>query len=91
MPGVQNKAPREVTRISVEPRDYLEMKYKNLESRGTLQDGEVTTAEFKKAIQANCVGKAYTDFPSAFKMFIDGFFKTIDIDGNLCATFEFAR
>merc|ERR1712165_61791 len=46
------------------------------------KDGEVTTAEFKKAIQANCVGKAYTDFPSAFKMFIDGFFKTIDIDGD---------
>jgi len=46
------------------------------------KDGEVTTAEFKKAIQANCVGKAYSEFPGAFKSFIDGFFKTIDIDGD---------
>merc|ERR1712002_457655 len=46
------------------------------------KDGEVTTAEFKKAIQANCVGKAYAEFPTAFKAFIDGFFKTIDVDGD---------
>merc|ERR1712121_436712 len=46
------------------------------------KDGEVTTAEFKKAIQANSVGKSYADFPSAFKAFIDGFFKTIDVDGD---------
>jgi len=46
------------------------------------KDGEVTTEEFKKAIQANCVGKKYADFPSAFKSFIDGFFKTIDVDGD---------
>lgn len=46
------------------------------------KDGEVTTDEFKKAIQANCVGKGYKDFPGAFKSFIDGFFKTIDVDGD---------
>lgn len=46
------------------------------------KDGEVTTEEFKKAIQSNCVGKAYKDFPQAFKAFIDGFFRTIDVDGD---------
>ena len=47
-----------------------------------MQDGEVSADEFKKAIQTNCVGKPYADFPAAFKAFIDGFFKTIDVDGT---------
>jgi Ca2+-binding EF-hand superfamily protein len=46
------------------------------------KDGEVSTDEFKKAIQTNCVGKAYADFPGAFKTFIAGFFRTIDVDGD---------
>ena len=45
------------------------------------QDGEVTVDEFKKAIQNNCTGKAYGDFPKAFKAFIEGLFRTVDIDG----------
>ena len=47
-----------------------------------MQDGEVTTDEFKKALQNHCVGKSYNDFPKAFKAFIDGFFRTVDIDGR---------
>jgi len=46
------------------------------------KDGEVTTEEFKKAIKDHCVGKAYKDFPAAFKAFIDGFFRTVDVDGD---------
>merc|ERR1711884_975036 len=46
------------------------------------KDGEVTVEEFKKAIQNNCTGKAYADFPKAFKAFIEGMFKTVDIDGD---------
>ena len=41
----------------------------------------MTVDEFKKAIQNNCTGKAYADFPKAFKAFIEGMFKTVDIDG----------
>ena len=50
-----------------------------------LQDGEVSGDEFRKAIQNNCMGKSYNDLPKAFKAFIDGYFKTVDIDGNLGA------
>jgi len=46
------------------------------------KDGEVTVDEFKKAIQNNCTGKAYGDFPKAFKAFIEGLFRTVDIDGD---------
>lgn len=35
-----------------------------------------------KAIQKNCVGKAYNDFPGALKAFVDVFFRSIDVDGN---------
>ena len=42
----------------------------------------MTVDEFKKAIQNNCTGKAYADFPKAFKAFIEGMFKTVDIDGT---------
>jgi len=46
------------------------------------KDGEVSVEEFKKAIQSNCTGKAYKDFPAAFKTFIDGYFRTVDVDGD---------
>jgi len=46
------------------------------------KDGEVTTDEFKKAIQNHCMKKAYGDLPKAFKSFIDGLFRTVDIDGD---------
>ena len=45
------------------------------------QDNEVSGDEFAKAIQNNCVGKAYVDFPPAFKSFVTSVFKSIDIDG----------
>jgi len=47
-----------------------------------LQDGEVDAEEFRKAIQTNCVGKAFSDMPGAFKAFVDVYFKTIDVDGD---------
>merc|ERR1712154_718460 len=46
------------------------------------KDGEVSTDEFKKAIKDNCTGKKFAEFPGAFRQFIDGFFKTIDVDGD---------
>jgi len=46
------------------------------------KDGEVSTDEFMKAIQTNCVGKSFSDFPNAFKIFISGAFQAIDVDGD---------
>jgi len=46
------------------------------------KDGEVSTDEFKKAIKDNCMGKPYGDMPAAFRSFIAGVFKTIDVDGD---------
>jgi len=46
------------------------------------KDNEVSGDEFAKAIQNNCVGKAYVDFPPAFKSFVTSVFKSIDIDGD---------
>jgi len=46
------------------------------------KDGQVTVEEFKEAIQKNCSGKTYSEFPSAFKSFIANNFKTIDVDGD---------
>merc|ERR1712126_370108 len=46
------------------------------------KDGEVSVEEFKKGVEMSVKGKNYADFPSAFKAFIDGFFKTIDVDGD---------
>jgi len=46
------------------------------------KDQEVSVDEFKKAIKDNCSGKAYADFPSAFKVFIANNFKTIDVNGD---------
>merc|ERR1711976_230734 len=46
------------------------------------KDGEISTEEFMKAIQTNCVGKSFNDFPNAFKIFISGAFQAIDVDGD---------
>ncbi|XP_063592406.1 sarcoplasmic calcium-binding protein, beta chain [Penaeus indicus] len=46
------------------------------------KDGEVTVDEFKQAVQKNCKGKAFADFPNAFKVFIGNQFKTIDVNGD---------
>jgi len=46
------------------------------------KDGEVSVDEFKKGIEMSCKGKTYTDFPGAFKAFIDQLFKSIDVDGD---------
>jgi len=46
------------------------------------KDNEVSGDEFAKAIQNNCVGKQYVDFPPAFKSFVTSVFKSIDIDGD---------
>jgi len=46
------------------------------------KDGEVSVEEFKKAVQTHCQGKAYGDFPNAFKTFIGNQFKTIDVNGD---------
>lgn len=42
----------------------------------------MTVDEFKQAIQKNCNGKGYADFPTAFKSFISTMFKTIDVNGK---------
>jgi len=46
------------------------------------KDGEVSDDEFKQAVQKNCSGKPYADFPNAFKNFITTQFKTIDVNGD---------
>ncbi len=46
------------------------------------QDGEVSTEEFKKAVQNACVGKPYADFPPMFKTFITNQYKSVDVDGK---------
>jgi len=46
------------------------------------KDGEVSAEEFMKAIEANCERKSFAEFPPAFKAFITGVFKTIDVDGD---------
>merc|ERR1712029_846718 len=46
------------------------------------KDGEVSTDEFKKAIKDNCMGKPYCEMPAASRQCIEGFFKTIDVDGD---------
>ncbi|KAK8743428.1 hypothetical protein OTU49_001474 [Cherax quadricarinatus] len=46
------------------------------------KDGEVTVEEFKQAVQKNCSGKPFNDFPGAFKNFIANQFKSIDVNGD---------
>merc|ERR1712044_54033 len=35
-----------------------------------------------KGIETSCKGKEYANFPQAFKFFINGQFRTIDVDGD---------
>jgi len=46
------------------------------------KDGEVSDDEFKQAVQKNCCGKPFGDFPNSFKSFITTQFKTIDVNGD---------
>merc|ERR1712186_29926 len=46
------------------------------------KDGEVSADEFMKAIEANCERRSFAEFPPAFKAFITGVFKAIDVDGD---------
>merc|ERR1712025_799552 len=46
------------------------------------KDGEVSADEFMKAIEKNCTGKSFAEFPPAFKAFITGLFKSVDVDGD---------
>jgi len=46
------------------------------------KDGEVSVEEFKKGIEKSCKGNTYSNFPQAFKFFIDSSFRTIDVDGD---------
>jgi len=46
------------------------------------KDGEVNSEEFATAVKNNCTGKAYNDLPPAFKAFITGLFKSVDVDGD---------
>ena len=52
------------------------------------QDLEVSVEEYKTALQSVCVGKSYTDFPQAFKRFIDRSFLTVDLDGKFANDFS---
>jgi len=46
------------------------------------KDGEVSVEEFIKAIQKNCVGKSFDQFPAGFKTFITNQYKSVDVDGD---------
>lgn len=46
------------------------------------KNGEVDVDEFKAAVQVNCVGKSYDQFPPMFKTFIENQFKAIDINSD---------
>jgi len=46
------------------------------------KDGEVSADEFIKAIEKNCENKSFAEFPPAFKAFITGVFRSIDVDGD---------
>ena len=46
------------------------------------QDGEVDAKEFADAVKKNCMNKPFAEMPEAFKTFISGAFKSIDVDGN---------
>merc|ERR1712106_641227 len=47
------------------------------------KNGEVDVEEFKAAVQVNCVGKTYAQFPPMFKAFIENQFKAVDVDGHV--------
>merc|ERR1711890_114643 len=46
------------------------------------KNGEVDTEEFMKGVEGACKGKAYQQFPEAFKFFIESCFRTLDADGD---------
>ncbi len=46
------------------------------------QDGDVSDEEFVKAVQKNCVGKTFDQFPPGFQTFITNQYNSVDIDGN---------
>nr|AEE62878.1 unknown [Dendroctonus ponderosae] len=47
-----------------------------------LQEGKITTDEFRQAVQQCCMGRRYEDFPQAMKMFIDSNFKMVDTNDD---------
>merc|ERR1712154_269494 len=46
------------------------------------KDGEVDAKEFADAVKKNCMNKPFAEMPEAFKTFISGAFKSIDVDGD---------
>ena len=46
------------------------------------KNGEVDAEEFMGGVEAACKGKSYDGLPEAFKFFIEGQFRTIDVDGK---------
>ena len=45
------------------------------------KNGEVDAEEFMGGVETACKGKGYDQLPEAFKFFIEGQFRTIDVDG----------
>ena len=54
--------------------------YKHLYGEDAMND--ITTEEFKSAVQKCCVGKTFDAFPQAMKMFINNHFKIVDVNGD---------
>jgi len=46
------------------------------------KDGEISTDEFRKAIDVAAKGKTFVGLPPAFKFFIENQFRTLDVDGD---------
>jgi len=46
------------------------------------KDGEVSTEEFKAAMQKNLQGKPFDSFPPGFKEFITNQYRSVDVDGD---------
>ena len=46
------------------------------------KNGEVDAEEFMGGVESACKGKSYDALPEAFKFFIEGQFRTIDVDGR---------
>jgi len=46
------------------------------------KNGEVDAEEFMGGVETACKGKAFAALPDAFKFFIEGQFRTIDVDGD---------
>ena len=52
------------------------------------KNGEVDAEEFMGGVESACKGKSYDALPEAFKFFIEGQFRTIDVDGKDHYTFS---